>query len=39
MIGDFFTKPLQEKDFYQFRDLVMGIELSLENMDTGDPDP
>ena len=26
MIADFFTKPLQGKLFYKFRDLVMGIQ-------------
>ena len=30
MRGDFFTKPLQGKLFYQLRDEIMGIDSSSE---------
>jgi hypothetical protein len=32
MIADFFTKPLQGKQFYKFRDLVMNNTTSIEQL-------
>jgi hypothetical protein len=35
MIGDFFTKPLQDKHFLYFRDLILG-KLSVSSTDIDD---
>ena len=34
MLGDFFTKPLQGKRFYEFRNLILGVPVSSGDTDS-----